>query len=554
MQYMRKCLLTAITAIVIGNTCLAQETTTPEASVYTLPTWGIKTNLLYDATTTINLGMEFKTGRKTSFEISGNYNPWTFDNNRKWKHLLIQPEFRFWPGETFRRSFFGLHAHYGYYNIGGLDNPPFSEYMNAHRFEGWLAGAGIGYGYRWNFNHRLAMEAEIGVGYAYLSYDKYPCTHCGEKIGSEVKNYIGPTKAAISLIYSFGAKKKPVQNPEPVYIPPVVVKEPEPAKPVVAYVPQFAVSFITPEVETVKQRSEAGKAYLDFVVGRSEIVPSFKNNAVELDKIHALIRQVQNDPDATITGITITGYASPEGTYESNMTLSQHRANALKEHIRSMYGFSHGLFRVEGRGEDWKTLDVLVEQSGMADKYRILEIIRGTDIFDGREKKLMDLSGGNPYRQMKVELFPQLRRSDYELHYTVLPFTVEKGKAVFKTKPSSLSLNEMFLIADTYEPGSTAFNEVFETAARIFPASDVANINAAANALNRKDAVSAAQYLQKVKGHTPAYWNNAGILAYMQGDKQKAAECFAKAAGNAEAIRNTGELVKCFKTRESDNQ
>ena len=57
---------------------------------------GIKTNLLYDATTTFNLGLEFRTGAKTSFDIPVSYNPWTFSDNKKWKHILIQPEFRRW--------------------------------------------------------------------------------------------------------------------------------------------------------------------------------------------------------------------------------------------------------------------------------------------------------------------------------------------------------------------------------------------------------------------------------------------------------------------------
>jgi outer membrane protein OmpA-like peptidoglycan-associated protein len=382
----------------------------------------------------------------------------------------------------------------------------------------------------------------VGVGYAYLDYDKYSCETCGDKLGSETRNWFGPTKAGITLIYSFGGKSKPTPS-VPVYVAPVV-REPEPVKEIIIHQPQFTVSFVTPDVETVKQRSEAGRAFLDFAVGRSEIVPSFKDNAAELQKIYGLIERVREDSYATITGITITGYASPEGSYHSNLTLSQKRADALKSRIKTLYGFPEALFTVEGKGEDWATLDTLVGRSAMADRYAVLEIIRGSDIFDAREKKLMTFSGGNPYRDMKANLFPQLRRTEYELHYTVLPFTVEKGKEVFRTNPGNLSLNEMFLIANTYAPGSDAFNELFETAARIFPADDTANLNAAASALDRKDTVSAARYLERVTNRDAAYWNNAGILAYMQGDLSKAAECFATARrmSSAQAAGNAGEL------------
>lgn len=46
----------------------------------------VKTNLLYDASATMNLGFEFGLSAKWTLDISGNYNPWTFSNNQKWKH------------------------------------------------------------------------------------------------------------------------------------------------------------------------------------------------------------------------------------------------------------------------------------------------------------------------------------------------------------------------------------------------------------------------------------------------------------------------------------
>ncbi len=314
----------------------------------------------------------------------------------------------------------------------------------------------------------------------------------------------------------------------------------------IVYQPKLNATFVAPEAEAVKQRSETGKAYLDFPLNESIIYPDFRNNAAELQRMYDLINLVKNDPNATINGITITGYASPEGLYTTNMELSGSRARALAGHLKKTYGFKDELFKVESKGEDWQTLEQLVAQSDMDEKEQVLAIIRSTDIFDGREKKLMDLAGGAPYYSMLKTIFPKLRRSEYELNYTVLPFTVEKGKEVMKTRPSGLSLNELFLIANTYEPGSDAFNEVFETAARIFPQSDVANLNAAANALNRKDTLSAEKYLSKITQHNAAYWNNAGVLAGLKGDYEKAAEYFEKAcaAGNAEASNNTKEIEK----------
>lgn len=170
----------------------------------------VKTNLLYDATSTLNLGFELGLSPKWTLDISGNYNPWEFGDNRKMKHWLAQPEFRFWLCERFNGHFFGLHAHGGQYNWGGMLPWGFSNgkmlgvesrQMSNYRYEGWLVGAGISYGYQWILGNRWNLEASVGVGYAHLNYGKYKCEKCGEKLSDEHRNYFGPTKASISLIY-----------------------------------------------------------------------------------------------------------------------------------------------------------------------------------------------------------------------------------------------------------------------------------------------------------------------------------------------------------------
>ncbi len=158
---------------------------------------GMKSNLLYDVTTTFNLGLEFGLGRKSTLDISGNYNPWKFGKYQL-KHWLLQPEVRYWFCERFNGHFLGIHGHYAEYNVGGLF---FNHHMRHNRYQGHLYGGGISYGYQWILNDRWNLEAIIGIGYARLSHDNYPCTSCGEKIKSEHRNYWGPTKAGLTIVY-----------------------------------------------------------------------------------------------------------------------------------------------------------------------------------------------------------------------------------------------------------------------------------------------------------------------------------------------------------------
>ena len=165
----------------------------------------MKTNLLYDAGTTINLGVETRLSEKWTLDISGNYNPWSFSQNRQLKHILLQPEGRYWFCSAFNRHFVGMHLHGAIYNAGRLDLPGDfgAKNIQINRYKGWLAGAGVSYGYHWILRKRWSMEGTVGVGYAYLKYDKYYlCEECLQKSRAEHKHYFGPTKLGLSLIYT----------------------------------------------------------------------------------------------------------------------------------------------------------------------------------------------------------------------------------------------------------------------------------------------------------------------------------------------------------------
>ena len=170
----------------------------------------VKSNLLYDATLSPNLGAEIALAPKWSAELSGNINAWTLSDGKRWKHWLVQPEVRYWLCDRFSGHFFGAHLLGGQYNVGGIRGLRHDflglqlSRLGSERFQGWFAGAGIAYGYTWILARHWSIEAEIGIGYVYRRYDVYPCAHCGTKIEqNKSRNYVGPTKAALNLIYVF---------------------------------------------------------------------------------------------------------------------------------------------------------------------------------------------------------------------------------------------------------------------------------------------------------------------------------------------------------------
>lgn len=164
--------------------------------------WAVKTNLLYDATASLNLGVETALTQKWTLDVSGNWNPFQISENRKWKHWMVQPEARYWFCDSFQGHFLGVHALVGAYNITNANI--FKSELSDNRYQGYAAGAGVAYGYAFALSHHFNLEFEVGAGYVYTQYDRFECDGCGKMLESKVpKHYVGPTKAAIGIVYIF---------------------------------------------------------------------------------------------------------------------------------------------------------------------------------------------------------------------------------------------------------------------------------------------------------------------------------------------------------------
>lgn len=308
-------------------------------------------------------------------------------------------------------------------------------------------------------------------------------------------------------------------------------------------------SYIQPKAEVVKARSEQYEAHLDFPVGKSVILPDFMNNQTELRNIREMFNKVQNDKKLTITGVYIEGFASPEGPLKLNEQLSKSRAEALKKYLSVQEQIPANLYNVSFGGENWEGLVKALEASNMKEKTEFLNIIRNTSDIARRKEEIKRVGGGAPYRTMLKELYPALRKVNCRIDYTIANFKVDEGKEIIKTQPQYLSLNEMYLVANSYPKGGDDFIKVFDIAVRMYPDDEVANLNAAAVALSKKDLPDARKYLDKSNKQTAEYANNNGIYYLLSGNKDQAIVEFTKAArnGNEAARYNLEEIEKVIK-------
>ena len=357
--------------------------------------------------------------------------------------------------------------------------------------------------------YRYTVPYETWMADAGLSLRKYD-SGCGGSALTGVTNLAGIDKEAPAIIY---------------------------------YTPYLA--YVVPEAEEVKRREEKVESRLDFVVNKTNIDPSYMNNPSELARIRSIIDELIGDEAITIVTIEIIGNASPEGNLAANQRLSEGRALSMQNYLISRYNFRKDIFRLTFGGENWDGL-VRELQNNPIDHYgEVLDIIGTTPPDQTRKSRIAGLNGGATYRYMKANIYPMLRTVICRIEYLVKGFDTADAVEVYRRRPRNLNLNDFYMVAGTMREGSPEFVEVFETALRVYPDDEIANLNAAIAALQEKDTERAAPYLEKAVKirNLPEYHNAMGALLLLQHDTAGARVHFEQAAGMLEAAGKNLRMI-----------
>lgn len=310
--------------------------------------------------------------------------------------------------------------------------------------------------------------------------------------------------------------------------------------------PVYVTTVSVPQVEEVKRRDEQCELHLTYSVGASSVVPSLGDNKAEIKKLQDMVDRVKRNNDFTLTGFRINGYASPEGSFKSNMLLSERRSKALAEYFRRTNRWKADLFKTTWSGEDWEGLTKAVEASSLNTKDKVLAIIREEQNPDARDAKIRAIDGGATYNTLLKEFYPALRRSFCVVDFTVRAYTTEEAKRIIKENPKLLSLKEMYEVANSYSKGSAEANEAYLIAQKLYPQDADAATNAASVLLTQEKYSEAKAMLEAVE-QTGTVCNALGIVYAKEKNYDKAASCFALAAqkGCKEGADNE-RLIKKF--------
>jgi hypothetical protein len=172
---------------------------------------GIKNNLVYDALGVPNIGAEFYLGK--NFSIVGNwqYAWWSKDSkHRYWRAYGGDLALRKWFGKAANRKpltghHLGIYGQVLTYDIEKGGKGYMGGEPGGNIFDRCNYGGGIEYGYSLPIARRLNIDFTLGVGYFGGKYYEYvPLDDCYVWQCTKKRNWIGPTKLEVSLVWLIG--------------------------------------------------------------------------------------------------------------------------------------------------------------------------------------------------------------------------------------------------------------------------------------------------------------------------------------------------------------
>lgn len=171
----------------------------------------LKSNLLYDAVTALNVEVEVPIGERWSVAVEDVFPWWTggpHDNKYAFQMWEIGVEPRYWfkkndEVDRLAGHFVGAYLMSSMYDF---------QYDNALCYQGEYWSTGLTYGYAFRIGKRLNLETSVSVGYLSSDYRHYQPDPAYTKLYKDkfrtgTLSYFGPTKLKVALVLPLSVTK-----------------------------------------------------------------------------------------------------------------------------------------------------------------------------------------------------------------------------------------------------------------------------------------------------------------------------------------------------------
>ena len=294
-------------------------------------------------------------------------------------------------------------------------------------------------------------------------------------------------------------------------------------------------------------------AEINYLKGKDDVRPAEMKDKDVTDLV-AWIQAAQTNPKIKINGIEVKGFASPDGEETFNNNLSGSRSKAARKAFMELMKKSKLMsysdtssYVTEALGEDFEGFKVELERSTsivQADKDLFLRVLTMTTDPKQREKDLVALGKG--FTQLEKDVFPKIRRAVIVVNYTEQGLSDDELRAKAATSPSAMSADELIFTASTLVKDMAEQGKIYDAAALAYPSDVRALNNAGAVAYMQGNLAKAKTNLEKalnVKDNSMSKNNLAGVVM-SQGDRAGAKKMIAQVKDkNAEVSYNNAILM-----------
>lgn len=280
-------------------------------------------------------------------------------------------------------------------------------------------------------------------------------------------------------------------------------------------------------------RAQRQEAQIKFLINQANLRKGeLKNNSVT-EFVEMLKRINREQETLNIKDIEVLAYASPDGGLEFNEKLANKRQDVSEKYVKEQLKKTKVSTDVTSKytAQDWEGFQRLVAASNIQDKNVILRVLSMYKDPEEREQQIRNMSAG--FQELANGILPELRRSRLVLNYDVIGRSDEQIKAQYADDALKLTVDEL-LYAATLENNADVKEAIYKKTTEIYPNDFRAFNNVAAIAFAKGNNAEASDYLKKalnISGNAAEANANAGMLALLDGDQDKAQNLIAKATG-----------------------
>ncbi len=290
----------------------------------------------------------------------------------------------------------------------------------------------------------------------------------------------------------------------------------------------------------VRTTEETYNAQINYSKGKSNVT-SKELKDQDIKDLEAWLAVAQTNPKVAPKKMNLISYASPEGETADNRDLANERAvsgQEAAEKIVKNSGFEagEGFYSQQPKGEDWTGFEAAVKASDIKDKDLIIRILEMTGDLDKREQEIIKLS--KTYKELEKEILPSLRRTQLNVVYDKIGWSDEELKNLSNSKPDTLTAEELLFTATLYDALSEKMR-VYKLVASQYPEDWRGHNNVGFVHYMQNDLTSAESNFSKANGmnENPVTLNNLGIIARINGDRDKATELLTSAVSAGSEVK-----------------